>query len=753
MVVDPACAGSGASSALLPRIAAAVEAERARAARGGPGAAQPVLLDAGDALFPSPLIRDLAVDPDGARDLVAALRSAGYDALATGNTTLSAPYAAMRGLLSAAVTGDLPLIATNLRCADAEGFADAEEADEACRQGLVGLTRRSAVIERGGLEVGVFSVLPDDLAERLARGNMAGAELTAPLEATRQTVRELRADGADLVVLLSHLDRNETAPRMTLELLSRLAAADAPDLVITAGTANLAIQMSTSLGPVVVAVAEDAVGRIELERSGGRWRAAEAGEATAAAGAASASADLLGRIVSSWQALYCERQVRQVPGGELSGPMERDDFQHLALRAMREQARADIAVLNAGLVADDGLFPIQGPLTQGHVRRALPYDNELRVATIRGGDLGDVAERLVESGAAVLEGIEERDGGYRINGRDIEIDARYRLVTIDFVAEGGDGILDPEALELETPRPGAGGSVMLADRILSWLGTREGGEEPYDPDARLDLHTRPLWSGTALIDAAISDIQINDRSTGYAQPPLDRQELFDLSLSGDFRGGMSTRDHRWENTLRLRYGRQRLQAEVGSAEHAWAESDDMIQLRSSYTFDYIRNRLLDGAWYGPSLFAVYQLESEFAHEGEGDHFLEMTGLLGVELNPLAWLKLAVGAGVRSTVLADDNAPVPGVSFRGEIARRHFFGLPSAPIYLSALVDYFLLLPDEGPTHKLTLEGRVEVEIYGPLRLSGSLRLFLYEEANGPVATALDTTFGLSMVLTRRTQTF
>lgn len=751
-VVDPECGEGRGSAALLPHIAAAVEAERARASAQG-AAAQPVLLDAGDALFPSPLIRDLAASPASARNLVAALRSAGYDALATGNTTLGAPLDAMRGLLSAAVSGDLPMIATNLECADAGDYSDEEEAEEACRQGLVDLTRRSALIERGGLRVGVFSVLPDDLGERLARGNMAGARLTDPLEASRSAVRELRAGGAGLVVLLSHLDRTETAPRLTLQLLARLAPEDQPDLVITANTANLAIQMSTSrAGPIVLAVSEDAIGRVALERREGRWRAAEVGEIGEAPEAGAPSADLLGRIVSSWNAIYCERQVRRVSGGELSGEMDRDDFMHLALRAMREQTRADIGVLNAGLVDDDDLFPLRGPLTQGQIRRALPYDNELRVATIRGSDLAGVAERLTGSGAAVLEGLEDDDGTIKVNGRDVDPDARYRLVTIDFVAEGGDGIVDPEAVTFETPGPGAGGSAMLADRIVGWLAERPG-RGPYDPDSRLDLHRAPLWSGSALVDAAISDLQINNRAEGYAQPPLDRQELFNLTLAADFRGGMSTRDHRWDNTLRLRYGRQRLQTEVGGPEHEWAESDDIIQLRSIYTFDYIRNRLLDGAWYGPSIFATYQLESEFAHEGEGDHFLEMTGLLGLELNPLAWLKLAVGAGVRSTLLTDDSSPVPGLSFRGEVARRRFFGLPQAPIYLAALVDYFLLWPHDGPAHKLTIEGRVEVEIVGPLRLAGSLRLFLYDEANQPVATALDTTLGVTLALNRRLQTF
>ena len=225
---------------------------------------------------------------------------------------------------------------------------------------------------------------------------------------------------------------------------------------------------------------------------------------------------------------------------------------------------------------------------------------------------------------------------------------------------------------------------------------------------------------------------------------------------------MSTRDHRWENQLLLRYGIQR--PEGLAADESWPESTDLIQLRSAYIFDVIRNRILDGAWYGPSLFLEYQLESEFTR-AEGDdgeepppHFLEMTGQAGLELKPLSWLRINAGAGVRSNVLAEDNAPVFGINLRGEITRRRFFELPHVPIYISALVDYFISWPGEGPAHKLSVEGRLEVQIYGPLALTASARLFLYDESAtetdaNPVAVALDTTIGLGVVLVSRTQVY
>ena len=271
------------------------------------------------------------------------------------------------------------------------------------------------------------------------------------MAATRQIVRELRSDGADLVVLLSHVDRDETAPRRTLELMSPLAPEETPDLVIAASTAGLAISIrTTQRGPIVLAVSGDSLGRVTLERGDDFWRLISAGEVEDVD--EGEGQELARRLVNSWRTLYCERQARQVPGGELSGVMEEDDFLHLALRVMREQTRSDIGLINTGVIADRRLFPLEGPLKQGHIRRALPFDNELRVAVIKGSALTKAAAGLVNVDEAVVVGIEKRGTSYRVNGRDIEPDARYRLVTLDFVAEGGDNILDPEAFEFEIGR-------------------------------------------------------------------------------------------------------------------------------------------------------------------------------------------------------------------------------------------------------------------------------------------------------------
>ncbi len=124
-LADAPCGAQGENGALLPRIAAVVGQERGRAASNGLQA--PLVLDVGDALFPSPLVNDIGGNPQNATALAQAIRRAGYDALAAGDLTIAAPREGLYGIARAARAAGAPLLASNFVCG--------EEADEQECQG------------------------------------------------------------------------------------------------------------------------------------------------------------------------------------------------------------------------------------------------------------------------------------------------------------------------------------------------------------------------------------------------------------------------------------------------------------------------------------------------------------------------------------------------------------------------------------------------------------------------------------------
>lgn len=760
-LIDSPCGESGADP-LLPLVGAA---RSSIAARGG---AEPVLIDAGDALFPSALVGMLGAE--GTSTVMRTIAEAGYDALIAGDATLTAPAGALSPLLGAANEAELPFVLTNAGCAE-----DSEASE--CERGVVGLARRSVLIQRGSTNIGVVAVVPADLNASIPLNTRSGGELTAPAEAASAEIAALRERGANLIILVSNLDDERSAPRRTLELLTALGDEAAPDVVIAASTAQIVARMHAPAdGPPILTAAPRALTEVHLVQSGEGWDVDSLAEASL-----DAADEELSAAVTQWNQGFCERHDRALSGGELTAELDREAFAQLALRSMREQANAEIAIINRRAIVDTGLFPLQGQLTAARVQRVLPVRSELRVARVRGSDLAALLNAAFDSERAWLQGV-VRDGDIMVNGREIRSDGRYRVVTTTFVASGGDEILGDDLPEFQ-PVAAAGEAEALPDRVVYWLDSQRG-SEPYDPSSQLDLHRRSLWYSSLTLDASLAYTRIrNDAVNGdgerlYDQAQISRNGLTDIRFAAEARGGLSVRGHAWDNLLRLRYGRQWLgqwsEGDITRETYTESESDDQIFFRTSYDMDYLRDVVLDGAWYAPSVFLELSLESEFVNETQGDneeandreHFLELTGLLGLKLKPLSWLNFSAAAGIRSVVLEPDPYPVPGLNLRLEIPRQRFSTLP---VYVSFLVDYFVgwpvAIPESGlnapaadsAIHKLSAELRLDVTIYGPLALTGTVRGFLYDEEHDdfedPVALAFDTTLGLSVALGGHRQSF
>ena len=765
-LADGPCDAQPDDRAFLPRIAAAVGRERGAAASAG--LQPPVLLDTGDGLYPSPLLNDIGERPESAAALAQALRRTGYDALALGDLTTAVPRAGLFGVARAARTAGVPFLASNFVCGE-----DADEQE--CQSGITGQVSDHVIVVRGDLRIGVANILPVSLATSIPVRTLAGAELRDAVEAAREQVRALRQAGVNAVVLISQLDTAATAPRNTLELLSALEGDDRPDVALAASLSGMVVRMhAPGSGTPVLATPSGTLGRALLQRVDGRWIVEDATSVELPATGDPA----LTTTVSGWNGAFCRDNAQPLARGQLAAELDRAAFAQLVLRSMREQNRAEIAFINRRAIAAANIFPLHGQLTAAQVQRALPFTTEIRTATVRGADMAVLAPTILDSPAAYSVGIERVDDVLLINGRPVNPDGRYRIATTLFVSRGGDGIVTAEAARWREAPAAPEGENELDARVVRWLQS-ERSAEPYNPDQPLNLHRRALWYGSLTIDGGLSLATVRDnnwvdnddgsRSRRYDQAQLNRQGVLDLRMAAEGRFGLTSRGHAWDNLLRLQYGRQRLETEVGSDDYDWAESNDLILFRSAYDMDYLRDVVLDGAWYGPTIFLEYQLESEFYHErsaGDEDspHFLEMTGLLGLKLKPNAWFRLSVAGGIRSMVTDPDPYPVPGLSVRAEIVRTSFSTNPRVPIYIAAYIDYFVgwpvavpdtaLAPTSGSAlHKLTGELRVEVTLVGPLRLMGMVRGFLYDENPGTVAMAFDTLLGLTVALSSHTQSF
>ena len=104
----------------------------------------------------------------------------------------------------------------------------------------------------------------------------------------------------------------------------------------------------------------------------------------------------------------------------------------------------DFAVINTGGIRAD--FPA-GEITRGHIWQTFPFTNYMSIVELRGSDVRDLFDQIASNGG---EGVSKEvcmtiAGGnveqLTIGGREIADDRLYRVATINFVAEGGDGMV------------------------------------------------------------------------------------------------------------------------------------------------------------------------------------------------------------------------------------------------------------------------------------------------------------------------
>jgi len=108
------------------------------------------------------------------------------------------------------------------------------------------------------------------------------------------------------------------------------------------------------------------------------------------------------------------------------------------------QTPCDLSILNFGGIRTN----LQaGDVTVGDIFKISPFDNYLTVATLKGSELKKAVLRFrrdaLMAASAGLEVSYKNNVPYRITvqGKEIQDDALYRLITLNFIAEGGDNIL------------------------------------------------------------------------------------------------------------------------------------------------------------------------------------------------------------------------------------------------------------------------------------------------------------------------
>jgi 2',3'-cyclic-nucleotide 2'-phosphodiesterase (5'-nucleotidase family) len=384
----------------------------------------------------------------------------------------------------------------------------------------------SAIVTAGGIKVGLIGVTTLQTPGTTIAENIRGLTF-APMEPiVAKEAASLRSRGASVIVVLAHAGGNCTALDTPEDVASCAPMSEVLDLaralphglvdVISAGHTHQAIAHDVAGIAVVEAYsAGRALSRVDLtiDRSSGKVTAkhifpprdlcAREDPATHACDDAAAQTAKLvparyeDRVVTPDAAAMAAiapgvrraLTVKNQPLGVfLETPIRRvaqieSAVADLFADGMLEStAGADVAVGNGGALRTD--LPA-GPLTYGQVYEVYPFDNRLVTLMLTGDQLARIVtynlqrreqptEILSIAGFRVDARCESgmlRVALARQSGAPIRPDERLTVVTSDFVALGGEGLLAPAGpIDFRT----APGAPILHDAVADWLRRRGG---------------------------------------------------------------------------------------------------------------------------------------------------------------------------------------------------------------------------------------------------------------------------------------
>jgi 5'-nucleotidase len=316
-----------------------------------------------------------------------------------------------------------------------------------------------------GLRVGFFGVCLT--TEEISAENRRGLRFLDPLDAAGDAVAALTRDGVDVIVGITHLSFADDR---------RLARRFPEVAVIAGGHEHVPITAAVDRTLIVKAGANAAhVARIDLRlERGGLTRQLEMVPIDAALPDDPATAAVVREydarlgteldVVVATSRVPLDAGARTVRSGETN-------LGNLVADAIRAEAGADVAIVNAGSIRGDRVYPA-GPLSRRTLLAMQPFGNAVAVVRVPGRTIlralnagasqwPEAAGRFPQVSGLIFtldarRAADDRVTDVRVGGAPLALDRLYTLALPDYLLAGGDGYdMFGDAEIVRSPESGA----------------------------------------------------------------------------------------------------------------------------------------------------------------------------------------------------------------------------------------------------------------------------------------------------------
>lgn len=594
--------------------------------------------------------------------------------------------------------------------------------------------RQHRVFVRKGIRLGLTGAVDEGRLPSIHP--QTGPSLRPAVEGLNRALAVLKTVGVDTRVMMLHVGRRNGLLRV-IELLRSLDGPP-PEVVLTSPLhGNPSVIRLDDLGTVVVPAPDGATDATIVRMEFGRHRELlrVRTERRPVPTVPSGRADR----VRNWA---CKQLDVPLDAEGWKAKISAEDFLRFSLTSMRRLARAEIAFIPRSTLGPDASFPLPRSPTRLDVRRALPFDEGLVVTEVRGSALGRM-EKLVGDSRVAVQGL----GRGTVSGRRRDPRRVYRVVTVDFVAAGGEEILPPGAYEFDPVQRASSLRSVIANAL-----SRRGFDPDADPDADVDIAEPVLFDFRVEVGGNLKSVNVENRA-GVEAPQLTRQNFLSLSGNLQLRLSLDFPKHRFELLESTRIGVIRETVD-GESEPETRENEDVTVVELVYS-----GRLaggIDRPWV-PDAGASARFETELTIPEERNY---RRALLQLGVGP-SWqladnLYLRSQLGLRRELDASAQAEDPdeaglaqtkvALLSVAELRDEAFGQTGPRPVRLNVRIDHTADL--SGQLRDQVLQGSIslDVPVTEGLALTAGVDVYvLHRERDGEPAIsggALDTSLGI-----------
>jgi len=310
------------------------------------------------------------------------------------------------------------------------------------------------------LKVGIFGLATPETRTSTDPRNIEGLEIEDPIETSRKMVRQLREEGVDLIIAVTHMGSEPYCNPSSLTIAEQTPGID----VIIDGHSHstLVSRVERNDGSVTLVASAGSyfknLGKVMIDRKSGGGFDISA-ETLPASSPEIEAVDPDPAMNAAMTALKTELEkemnvvVMKAPF-DLDGARERvrsssTNMGRIICASLVDATGADAALLNGGSVRDS---ISEGDVTKGELLSVLPYGNYVYTIEISGDDLLSALNHgLADQGSGAFPqfwGMEvttrPAENGFAvesvtIGGKPLDPNGVYTLAINDFLYSGGDG--------------------------------------------------------------------------------------------------------------------------------------------------------------------------------------------------------------------------------------------------------------------------------------------------------------------------